>query len=176
MQEASCRRHLDGASGGGVIGGGIWYLEGIWRHLEASGGIWETSEGMEAFGRQLRGIWKHLGCIWEASTLGFPPSLNNESHKLNIQYYQYVVHGIFKTSPKCLQRVWNNCDKIVENLAQGLHFNMLLGLGSCPGTPWGPSWDGDPKNHKKNTFWDPPFEAYLWQMLALLWSRFLHVS
>ena len=29
---------------------------------------------------------------------------------------------------------------------------MLLGLGSCPGTPWGPSWDGDPKNHKKSLF------------------------
>ena len=143
-------------------GGGIMKKES-WR-WSCWGGIIEETSG------------RHLGGIWEASTLGFPPSLNNESHKLNIQYYQYVVHGIFKTSPKCLQRVWNNCDKIVENLAQGLHFNMLLGLGSCPGAPWRPSWDGDPKNNKKITFWDPPFGAYLWQMLALLWSRFLHVS
>jgi hypothetical protein len=34
----------------------------------------------------------------------------------------------------------------------GIHFNMLLGLGSCPGAPWRPSWDGDSKNHKKITF------------------------
>ena len=48
MQEASCRRHLEGASGGGIIGGDIWrYLEGIW---EVSGGS-----------------GKHLGTIWEAS-------------------------------------------------------------------------------------------------------------
>ena len=148
---------------------------------------WERSYGKGHMGRSYgRGhgrdhmgekIWeRHLGGIWEAATLGFPPSLNNERHKLNIQYYQYVVHGIFETSPKCLQRIWNYCNEIVENPSQGLHFNMLLGLGSCPGTPWGPSWDGDPKNHKKITFWDPPFGAYLWQMLALLWSRFLHVS
>ena len=84
------------------------------------GGIWEASG-------------RHLGGIWEASTSGFPPSLNNESHKLNIQYYQYVVHGIFETSPKCLQRIWNHRNKIMENPSQGLHFNMLLGLGSCPG-------------------------------------------
>ena len=78
-------------------------------------------------------------------------------------------------SPKCLQRVWNHCDKIQENPFQDLHFNMFLGLGACPGTLWRPSWAGNPKNHKKTTFRDPPFGAYLWQMLVLLWWRFLHV-
>ena len=58
-------------------GGSIWrrhhrrrhlrYLEGIWKHLDASGGIWEASGDMEAFGRQLRGMGNHLGGIWEAS-------------------------------------------------------------------------------------------------------------
>jgi hypothetical protein len=47
--------------------GCIWEVSGgIWRHLEASGSIWEAS------GRHLDsgGIWKHLeasGDIWEAS-------------------------------------------------------------------------------------------------------------
>ena len=65
--------------------------------------------------------------------------------------------------------------KIAENQARGLHFGMLLCLGACPGTPWRPSWDRDPKNLKKITFWDPHFGAHLWQMLVLLRSRFLHV-
>jgi hypothetical protein len=34
---------------------------------------------------------------------------------------------------------------------------MLLGLGTCPGTPWRPSWDGDPKKHKKTHFGRPSF-------------------
>ena len=51
-------------------GGSIWrrhhrrrHLEVSGRHLEASGSIWEATGGMEVFGRQLRGIWKHLGSI-----------------------------------------------------------------------------------------------------------------
>ena len=73
MQEASCRRHLEGASGGGITGeaswghlGGIWrHLESIWRHLEASGR--HLGDNWEASGRHLGGIWEASGVIWEAS-------------------------------------------------------------------------------------------------------------
>ena len=58
MQEASCRGHLEGASGGGIMGGGVM---DIW---ETSGGIWEASGG----------IWETSGDIWEAS--GPLPPLN----------------------------------------------------------------------------------------------------
>jgi len=69
--------------------------------------------------------------------------------------------GIHETFPKCLQRVRDACDKTAQNPSQGLHFNMLLGLGACPGMPWRPSRDGYPKKHKKITWKHPPFGAYL---------------
>jgi len=34
-----------------------------------------------------------------------PLDLNKHNYKLNIQYYQYVVHGIDEASLKCLQKV-----------------------------------------------------------------------
>jgi hypothetical protein len=44
------------------------------------------------------------GIMEEASTLGFPPSPSKENRKLNIEYYQFVVHGTHEIFPKCLQR------------------------------------------------------------------------
>ena len=94
------------------------------------------------------------------------------ARQLNIEYYQFVVHGTHEIFPKWLQRRWRQGPKISENPCPGLHFEMLLGLGASPGTPWRPCWDGDPKNHKKITFGDPLFGAYLWQVLVLLWWLF----
>jgi len=92
-----------------------------------------------------------MGCSMGYPTLGFPTSFSKHNQKLNIQYYQYVVHGIHETSPTCLQKI---------NLrASILMCFLILSLGACPGTPWRPSWDVDPKNTK----------ASLW--LALLYEH-----
>ena len=115
---------------------------------------------------------KNVWTVFWLSEKCLAPSLNKHNHKLNIQYYQYVVHGIHETSPKCIQKVSNNSDQMPENPSQGIHVNELLSLGACPGTPWRPSWDGDPKKHQKTTFGDSPFGVYLWQMLVLVWWRF----
>jgi len=52
---------------------------------------------------------------------------------------------------------------------------MLLGLGASPGTPWRPCWDGDLKNFKKITFWDPFFGAFLGQVLYCFGDVFCNV-
>jgi hypothetical protein len=46
-----------------------------------------------------------LGYIWEASTVGCPPSLNKDNHKLNIECYKNVVNGTHNTFPKCLPKM-----------------------------------------------------------------------
>ena len=73
IKEKSWRRNHVGFIRGGTIEeesseshlGAIWKASG--RHLETSGITWEASGGIcSASGR-------HLGGIWEASTVGFPP-------------------------------------------------------------------------------------------------------
>ena len=63
-------RHLEASGGIWKHLGGIWEASGFWRHLEASGGIWRHLGGIwEVSG----GIWRHLeasGDIWKA--LGGP--------------------------------------------------------------------------------------------------------
>jgi hypothetical protein len=67
------RRHHEGGIMQEASGGSIWrrhhrrrhlrYLEGIWKHLDTSGGIWEASGDMDAFGRHLEASGRHLGSI-----------------------------------------------------------------------------------------------------------------
>ena len=57
IEEESCRRNHEEESGRRNQVGGIMEESGRRNH---EGAIWEASGG-------------HLGSIWEASTLGFPP-------------------------------------------------------------------------------------------------------
>ena len=67
MKEKSIKKN----HGGGIIGKGI---------------IEEESLRRKASGR-------HLGGIWEASTVGFPPNLSKDNRELNNECYQFAVHG-----------------------------------------------------------------------------------
>ena len=73
MEEAAYRRHLEGASGRGIIGGGIMEEASCRRHLEEAS--WRRYHGgviMEkASWRRHHGAGG--GILEKASTVGFPP-------------------------------------------------------------------------------------------------------
>ena len=93
------------------------------------------------------------------------------ARQLNIEYYQFVVHGTHEIFPKCLQRRWKHGPKITENPCLELHFEMLLGLGASPGTPWRPCWDGDLKITKK-TLLGTLFLEHIWTDVRTLLVTF----
>ena len=115
-------------------------------HLEASGSIWEASG-------------RHLACIWQASRKHppqvFPPSLNPDNHKLNIEYHHFVVDGILETlyfGITCSHlgdhsELWQDTTTATKSKVQlylalwqlGGRFGVVCGdlLGSF-GAPWPP--------------------------------------